>query len=35
MGGTFSATEYIKQIRSFSETELTRQQDEDIKLFLI
>jgi len=35
MGATFSATDYIKQIRSFNEKELTRDNEEEIKLFLI
>jgi hypothetical protein len=34
MGGSFSATDYIKTIRSFSESELTKDHDSTIQLFL-
>jgi hypothetical protein len=35
MGATFSANDYIKQIRGFSVRELTREQDDEVKVFLM
>lgn len=35
MGATFSANDYIKQIRAFSEKELSPHNEDDVKVFLM